>query len=147
MPRMFTGTRRNVKSVEIQITLKVSGVQPRSFNANLVISMDTLQGSVIRRNMLHSGQGNQRLIFYKWALFMLVINPCAATSFCLQVKIQQSQAEGKKISTPSHLIANLYYKLIPHQTRTQYLRARLDSCTDVNIMPTSVYKWCLMTLN
>ena len=25
-------------------------------------------------------------------------------SFCLQVKIQQSQAEGKKISTPSHLM-------------------------------------------
>ena len=32
-------------------------------------------------------------------------------SFCLQVKIQWSQAEGKKISTPSHLITNLAYKL------------------------------------
>ena len=61
-------------------------------------------------------------------------------SFCLQVKIQQSQAEGKKIPTPSHLITNLAYKLKPHQTRNQYLRARLDTCIDVNIVPTSVYK-------
>ena len=61
-------------------------------------------------------------------------------SFCLQVKIQQSKAEGKKIHTPSHLITNLAYKLKPHQTRNQYLRARLDTCTDVNIMPASVYK-------
>ena len=61
-------------------------------------------------------------------------------SFCLQVKIQQSQAEGKKILTPSHLITNLVYKLKPHQTRNQYLRAGLGSCIDVNILPASVYK-------
>ena len=61
-------------------------------------------------------------------------------SFCLQVEIQQSQAEGKKIPTPSHLITNLAYKLKPHQTRNQYLRARIDTCADVKIMPTSVYK-------
>ena len=61
-------------------------------------------------------------------------------SFCLQVKIQESQAEGKKIPTPSHLITNLANKLRPHQTRNQYLGARLDTCADVNIMPASVYK-------
>ena len=61
-------------------------------------------------------------------------------SFCLQVKIQQSEAEGKKIPTPSHLITNIAYKLKPHQTRNQYRRARLDTCADVNIMPASVYK-------
>ena len=60
--------------------------------------------------------------------------------FCLQMKIQSSLAEGKKIPTPSHLITNLAYKLKPHQTRNQYLRARLDTCTDVNIMSASVYK-------
>ena len=64
-------------------------------------------------------------------------------SFCLKVKIQYSQAEGKKIPTPSHLITNLAYKLKSHQTRNQYLRARLDTCTDVNIMPVSVYKLVL----
>ena len=55
-------------------------------------------------------------------------------SFTLQVKI------CKKIPTPSHLITNLAYNLKPHQTRNQYLRARLDTCVDVNIMPASVYK-------
>ena len=61
-------------------------------------------------------------------------------SFHLQVKIQQSQAVCKKIPTPSHLITNLAYKLKPLQTRNQYLRARLGTCADVNIMPASVYK-------
>ena len=28
----------------------------------------------------------------------------------------------------------------PHNKRNQYLRARLDTCADVNIMPASVYK-------
>ena len=31
----------------------------------------------------------------------------------------------------------------PHETRKQYLRARLDTCTDVNIMPASVYELVL----
>ena len=50
------------------------------------------------------------------------------------------QGEGRKIATSSHLITNLAYKRKPHQTRNQYLRARLDTCADVNIMPASVYK-------
>ena len=53
--------------------------------------------------------------------------------------MQQSQSEGNKIPTPSHLIPNSAYKLKPHHTRNQYLRASVDTCTDVNIMPASVY--------
>ena len=79
IPRMFTRTRSDVRSVEIQITSKVSSVHPRSFNANLVISMDTSQASVTRKNKIHSSQGNQRLIYYKQVLFMLVTNQYAAT--------------------------------------------------------------------
>ena len=41
---------------------------------------------------------------------------------------------------PSHLITDLPYKLKPCQTRNQYIRGRLDTFTDVNIMPASVYK-------
>ena len=41
---------------------------------------------------------------------------------------------------PSHQITNLACKLKPLQTRNQYLRARLDTCTDVNTMLVSVYK-------
>ena len=60
-------------------------------------------------------------------------------SFCLQVKIQCTQATSK-IPTTSHLITSLAYKLKPHHERNQYLRARLDTCANVNIMPASVYK-------
>ena len=51
-----------------------------------------------------------------------------------------TQAECKKISTTSHLSTTLAYKLKPHQTWNQYLRTRLDTCADVNIMPATVYK-------
>ena len=30
--------------------------------------------------------------------------------------------------------------LKPHHKRNQYLRARLDTCANVNIMPASIYK-------
>ena len=59
-------------------------------------------------------------------------------SFCLQVKIQHTKADWKKILTPSHLITNFAYRLKPHHTGNQYLRARLDICMDVNIMPPSI---------
>ena len=51
-------------------------------------------------------------------------------SFCLQVKIQCAH----------HLITNHAYTLKPHHKRNQYLRARLDTCADINIMPVSVHK-------
>ena len=38
-------------------------------------------------------------------------------SFCLQVKIQHTQSYCMKITTPSHLITNLAYRLKPHETR------------------------------
>ena len=58
-------------------------------------------------------------------------------SFCLQVKIQHTQA-NTKFSTPLHLITNFAYRLKPHHKRSQYLRARLDTCAGVNVMPVSV---------
>ena len=35
---------------------------------------------------------------------------------------------------------NIAYRLKQHHTRNQYLRARIDTCADVNIMPISVYR-------
>ena len=55
------------------------------------------------------------------------------------MKIKSTQV-ATKIPAPKHLITNLAYKLKPNQEKTQYLRARLDTCPDVNIMPVSVYK-------
>ena len=60
-------------------------------------------------------------------------------SFCLQVQIQGKQASAK-FPTPHQLITNFEDRLKPHHKRNQYLRARLDTCADVNIMPASVYK-------
>ena len=61
-------------------------------------------------------------------------------SFCLQVKIKHKKADRQKIPRPIHLITNLAYRLKPHHTRNLYLRARLDTCVDVNLMQASVYK-------
>ena len=36
-------------------------------------------------------------------------------------------------------MANLAYHLQKHHTRNQYLRARLENCADVNLMPMAVY--------
>ena len=59
-------------------------------------------------------------------------------SFYLQVQLQSTQVE-MKMPAPQHLITNLAYKLNAHQ-KTQYLRSRLKTYTDVNIMPVSFYK-------
>ena len=61
-------------------------------------------------------------------------------TFCLQVKIKQQQDGVQKVSRPTHLITNISYCLKQHHTRNQYLRARIDTCMDMNIMPVSVYR-------
>ena len=61
-------------------------------------------------------------------------------SFCLQLKIQHAQAHNKMTQKPACLITNLAYRLKQHENRNLYLRARLDTCADMNIMPASVYR-------
>ena len=61
-------------------------------------------------------------------------------SFCFQVKIKCNQDKEQKVPRPTHLITNLAYRLKPHYTRDLYLRARLDTCADVNLMPVSMYQ-------
>ena len=61
-------------------------------------------------------------------------------SFCLQVKVKCTQANLQIIPRSNHLITNLAYKLKPHHTRKWYLRARLDTCADINIMSARVYR-------
>ena len=61
-------------------------------------------------------------------------------SFCLQVKIKWQQDGAQKVPRPTHLIANIAYWLKQHHTRNQYLRARIDTWSDVNLMPVSVYR-------
>ena len=61
-------------------------------------------------------------------------------SFCLQVKIKCTLDMKQEVPRPKHLITNLACRLKPHHTRNLYLRARLDTCVDMNLMPDSVYK-------
>ena len=61
-------------------------------------------------------------------------------SFCLQVKLRCKQANLQQIPMPTHLITNLAYRLKPHHTGNLYLRARLDTCADVDSLPASMYK-------
>ena len=60
-------------------------------------------------------------------------------SFCLQVQLKFTHIETK-IPAPQHLITNLAYKLKPYHKKTQYLRPRLDTFADANIMPVSACK-------
>ena len=61
-------------------------------------------------------------------------------SFCLQVKIRRQPNGTQKIPKPTHLITNIAYWLKQHHTRNQYLRARIDTGAEVNLMPVSVYR-------
>ena len=61
-------------------------------------------------------------------------------SFCLQIKIKQKQAKENKVPKATHLITNLACRLQPHHHRNMYLRARLDTCANVNLMPASIYQ-------
>ena len=50
-----------------------------------------------------------------------------------------NQAETKYVA-PQHLVTNLEYVLEPFKKRSKFLRARIDTCTNVNILPVGVYK-------
>ena len=63
-------------------------------------------------------------------------------TFCLQMKIHRTHISHPEVPKPVYLMANLAYHLQEYHTRNQYLQARLDTCTDVNLMPMAVY--CLM---
>ena len=62
-------------------------------------------------------------------------------SFCLQMKVQpQSDEAETKFTAPQHLATNLEIKLKPHKKKTKFLRARIDTCANVNVIPISMYK-------
>ena len=58
----------------------------------------------------------------------------------MQLKVQSSSQAETKYVAPQHLVTNLEYVLEPHKKRSKFLRARIDTCTNVNIPPVSVYK-------
>ena len=60
-------------------------------------------------------------------------------SFCLQMQVKSAEESTKK-NKPQHLATNIEYRLKPHRRRTKFLRAKIDTCSNVNLIPISVYK-------
>ena len=58
------------------------------------------------------------------------------------MKIHRTQVSHPEVPKPVYLMANLAYHLQEHHKGNQYLWARLDTCTDMNLMLMVVY--CLM---
>ena len=58
----------------------------------------------------------------------------------MKLKLQSSNQAETKCVAPQHLVTNLEYVLEPHKKRTIFLRARLNTYANVNILPLSVYK-------
>ena len=61
-------------------------------------------------------------------------------SFCLQMKVQNTQLKNQQLPTPVYLMTYLVYCLKLHHWQNQYLCTRLDRCVDVNLMPVAVYQ-------
>ena len=60
-------------------------------------------------------------------------------SFCLQIQARSTKDNTKK-NNLHHLVTNIEYKLKHHRRRTKFLRTKIDTCSNVNLMPISVYK-------
>ena len=60
-------------------------------------------------------------------------------SSCLQMQIKKPQADQESYET-QHLVTNLQYKVKPRGKRTKFLRARIGTCSNENVMPASIYK-------
>ena len=60
-------------------------------------------------------------------------------SFYLQIQDKSAKDNTKK-DQPQYLVTNIEYKLKPHRRRTKFLRAKIDTCSNVNVIPISVYK-------
>ena len=59
--------------------------------------------------------------------------------FCFQMKVQERKGNAS-VPIPKHLVTNLEFKVKPHKRKTKFLRARVDTCEDVNLKPVSIHK-------
>ena len=53
------------------------------------------------------------------------------------MKVQAKEADDKYCST-KHMFTNLEFKVKPHKNKTKFLQARVDTCSDVNLMHVQV---------
>ena len=142
--------QKDVRSVVIHNILMVLDIQLVSTNAEIVTNMvisiacATRREKHLTRNGLWSQDQPKHINFRIGPVYTQnficgqVEESSSDDPFYLQVQLQSTQVETK-IPAPQHLITYLAYKLKPHK-KTHYLRASLDTCADVNIMPITVYK-------
>ena len=67
--------------------------------------------------------------------------------FVSRYGLNVSKYRAKLIKKTACLVTNLPYRLKQHENRNLYLRARLDTCADVKIMPALVYKLVFLDPN
>ena len=60
--------------------------------------------------------------------------------FACKSRSNASRIKEQNVPRSTQLTTNLAYILKPHHTRNLYLTARFDTCTDVNLMPASMYQ-------
>ena len=60
-------------------------------------------------------------------------------SFGLQMQIESVQADQESCET-QQLFTHLEYKLKYHRRSTKFLRTRIDTCSNANVIPASIYK-------
>ena len=144
---MHTRIWIDAQGVAILFTKRDSNAQQKCSSVSHATSLVTKE---VRTSKFPSKLGNLRYTNYRQVHCMHKLVPFPVNLkipiqkiLCLQLKIQCNQVSIKNIPSPAHLITNLAHRLKPHHTRNLYLRARLDTCADVNIMPVSVYRLIL----
>ena len=60
-------------------------------------------------------------------------------SFCLQMQIMILQADQESCDT-QHLATNLHFNVKPYGKKTKLLRAKIDTCSNINVVPANIYK-------
>ena len=132
--------------MEIQLILKGSSAQQKNSNGRHAISLAITQAFASREPSKNKPITHRKPTAHQLKAGTIYVQDSneeadsSDDSLCLQLKIQHAQAHNKMILKPACLITNLAYRLKQHGNRNLYLRARLDTCTDINIMPASVYK-------
>ena len=56
------------------------------------------------------------------------------------MRVNKHNKKTQKLPHTTHLLTNIAYRLKPHHTRNQYLRAQIDTGAEVNLMLVSVYR-------
>ena len=137
----------DVQNVVIPPTRKGSHAQQRNTSARYVINLEHFtsqcfqkkqyQQHRIRQPKAHQIQVDES--YNHLENYSLDVSS-SKDSFCLQVRVRRQAKGTQKLPNATHLITNIAYRLKPHHTRNQYLRARIDTGTEVNLMPVSVYR-------